>query len=125
MTDGAGAPVADAFLELWQANAAGRYATFFVNAIDHARLLASQLPDTANQPNGLPMPPKAGGPYGIAPVFLSGVAYDTTRGSWKITNDRFTTAPALKLADEMFWMGPWAGQAVKGPPTLGLPYAHA
>lgn len=105
-------------------SAAGRYATFFVDAIDHSRLLASQLPFTTNQHNGLPMPPKAGGKYGIAPVFLSGVSYDTANGTWKVTDGRFTTAAALKLADEMFWMGAWAGQQVKGPPALGLPYGR-
>jgi len=104
--------------------AAGRYAVFFVHAVDHSRLLASQLPFTAGQHNGLPLPPKAGGTYGIAPVFLSSVAYDTANGSWKVTNGRFTTAAALELSDEMFWMGAWAGQQVKGRPALGLPYLH-
>lgn len=107
---------------LHESGAAGRYAVLFVNTIDRSHLIASQLPQTTNEPNGLPMPPKAGGPYGIAPVFRSQIAYDTTTSSWKVTNGRFTTAPALKLADELFWMGTWGGEPVKGPPALGLPY---
>jgi len=108
---------------LGEAEAQDRYAQLFVNVVDKGHLLASQLPETAEQHNGLPLPPKAGGRYGIAPVFRGEVVYDTGSKRWSVGDERFTTAPALKLADEMFWAGTWAGKQVEGPPALGLPYS--
>lgn len=102
-------------------SALSRYAVSLTNAVDSSHLIASQLPSTASFNNGLPMPPKAGGTYGIAPVFRSGVAYDMANGARALTNPRFTTAQALHPSDEMFWTGIWYGLAVQGPPALGPP----
>ena len=108
---------------LGESEAQGHYAQLFVSVVDDGHLLASQLPETVGQHNGLPLPPKAGGTYGIAPVFRSEVVYDTGSESWSVGDEQFTTAPAMKLADEAFWAGTWAGKQVEGPPSLGLPFA--
>ncbi|MGD9734068.1 MAG: hypothetical protein AB7V58_00425 [Solirubrobacterales bacterium] len=102
--------------------AADRYAQLFVNVVDEGHLIASQLPETVEQHNGLPLPPKAGGKYGIAPVFQAEVSFDADSGKWSVSDGSFEAAAAMKLADEMFWTGTWAGKPVEGPPAVGLPF---
>lgn len=45
----------------------------------------------------LPLPEKAGGRFGVAPVFAGEVTYGN--GSWKVTDSRFRTSDAMFLAN--------------------------
>ena len=49
----------------------------------------------------LPMPPMAGGKYGIAPVFASSVTFNGE--GWNV-NRRFDSAGAMHAANEMIWL---------------------
>ncbi|MEE8347568.1 MAG: hypothetical protein V3S20_09490 [Dehalococcoidia bacterium] len=61
-----------------------------------------------------PPPPAAGGEFGKAPVPASEVEWDGSR--WQVTNDRFTTAWAMHLANELNWLVPHLG-SVPFPPV--------
>jgi len=61
-----------------------------------------------------PPPPAAGGPFGKAPVPASEIEWDGSR--WRVTNDRFTTAWAMHLANELNWLVPHLG-SVPFPPV--------
>ena len=56
----------------------------------------------------MPMPPMAGEPYGIAPVFASEVTFDLSAEKWVVTNDRFDTAGAMFVSTEMVWFHDYA-----------------
>ena len=49
-----------------------------------------------------PVPPKAGGAYGVAPVFATEVAWQD--GKWAVTNPRFDAAGAMHASNEMIWL---------------------
>ncbi|MEL7644857.1 MAG: hypothetical protein AAGU04_01135 [Anaerolineaceae bacterium] len=49
----------------------------------------------------LPMPPMAGGDFGIAPVFAAEITY--TSGGWEITDPRFDAAGAMHTSNEFIW----------------------
>jgi hypothetical protein len=49
----------------------------------------------------IPMPPMAGGDYGIAPVFASEVSYEA--GQWTVSNPRFDAAGAMHTSNEFIW----------------------
>lgn len=51
----------------------------------------------------MPMPPMAGAPNGIAPVFASEVTFNLTTGKWSVTDSRFDTAGAMLASNEMNW----------------------
>ncbi len=59
-------------------------------------------PESYFRYKGQPVPPKAGGTYGIAPVFGSVIAKDGT--GWKVTDMRFDTAGAMHTSNEMIWL---------------------
>ena len=61
---------------------------------------------------GMPLPPMAGGQYGIAPMFASSVTYKD--GKWEIDRT-FDTAGAMHAANEMIWLH---HDEVDGFPTL-------
>ena len=48
-----------------------------------------------------PIPPKAGGKYGIAPVFGTSVGYKD--GKYTLTDGRFDSAGAMHASNEMIW----------------------
>ncbi len=48
-----------------------------------------------------PVPPKAGGTYGVAPVFATTVAYKG--GKWQVTDPMFDAAGAMHASNEMIW----------------------
>jgi hypothetical protein len=54
-----------------------------------------------------PPPPAAGGTYGKAPVPASEIEWDGSQ--WRVTDDRFTTAWAMHLANELNWLVPHLG----------------
>lgn len=54
-----------------------------------------------------PPPPAAGGPFGKAPVPASEIEWDGSQ--WRVTDDRFTTAWAMHLANELNWLVPHLG----------------
>ncbi len=56
----------------------------------------------------VPMPPMAGKPYGIAPVFASEVTFDLSAEQWAVTNGRFDTAGAMLASNEMIWFQDYA-----------------
>jgi hypothetical protein len=49
----------------------------------------------------IPLPPMAGGDYGIAPVFASEITY--TSGQWEVTDPRFDSAGAMHTSNEFIW----------------------
>ncbi|GAG73851.1 unnamed protein product, partial [marine sediment metagenome] len=61
---------------------------------------------------GMPLPPMAGGQYGIAPMFASSVTYKD--GKWEIDRT-FDTAGAMHASNEMIWLH---HDEVDGFPTL-------
>ncbi len=61
-----------------------------------------------------PPPPAAGGPFGKAPVPASEIEWDGSQ--WSVTDDRFTTAWAMHLANELNWLVPHLG-SVPFPPV--------
>jgi len=50
---------------------------------------------------GKPMPPMAGGDFGIAPVFATEVKWDGSQ--WSVTNGNFDTAGAMHASNEFIW----------------------
>ncbi|MBE2234727.1 MAG: hypothetical protein IAE85_14635 [Anaerolinea sp.] len=50
---------------------------------------------------GMPMPPMAGGAYGVAPVFATEVTWDGSQ--WSVTNNRFDSAGAMHASNEFIW----------------------
>jgi hypothetical protein len=61
-----------------------------------------------------PPPPAAGGQFGKAPVPASEIEWDGSQ--WQVTDDRFTTAWAMHLANELNWLVPHLG-SVPFPPV--------
>jgi hypothetical protein len=49
----------------------------------------------------VPMPPMAGGEFGIAPVFATEVTWDG--GSWSVTDGDFDSAGAMHASNEFIW----------------------
>ncbi len=99
-----------------------QYGRFFVAAMDGSGLMPAQLEQTENVNKDTPLPPKAGGEYGQAPVFLTRASYEVSAAAWKVADGRFTTAQAMHLADELLWYGVSAGQPTAGPPAFGMPF---
>ncbi len=50
---------------------------------------------------GIPLPPMAGGKYGVAPVFATEVRFDGS--TWTVTDGRFDTAGAMHASNEFIW----------------------
>jgi len=50
---------------------------------------------------GKPLPPMAGGEFGIAPVFATEVQWDGAQ--WQVANDNFDTAGAMHASNEFIW----------------------
>ena len=48
-----------------------------------------------------PVPPMAGGDFGIAPVFATSVGY--SNGSWSVVDSNFDSAGAMHASNEMIW----------------------
>ena len=107
-------------LFLFESNTFGKQAgntlvSFFENVVNKAGLQQSAPPlQIAKSPfeykdvpeiffryPGMPMPPMAGGKYGIAPVFASSVTYKD--GKWNVGR-RFDTAGAMHASNEMIWL---------------------
>lgn len=49
----------------------------------------------------MPMPPMAGGAYGIAPVFATEVTWNGSQ--WSVTDGRFDSAGAMHASNEFIW----------------------
>jgi len=64
---------------------------------------------------GMPMPPMAGGEFGIAPVFATEVTWDGSQ--WSVTNDRFDSAGAMHASNEFIW---FHNDEVNGFPEVGV-----
>ncbi|MBZ0275362.1 MAG: hypothetical protein K8I60_04425 [Anaerolineae bacterium] len=60
-----------------------------------------------------PMPPMAGGEFGIAPVFAASVTLDN--GTWTADTNHFDTAGAMHASNEMIW---YHADEIYGFPTL-------
>lgn len=52
---------------------------------------------------GMPMPPMAGGSYGVAPVFAKSVTWDPLALSWTRDMTQSESAGAMRLSNEMIW----------------------
>jgi len=51
----------------------------------------------------IPIPPEAGGEFGIAPVFAGEVGWDPYGESWAVTNGDFDSAGAMHASNEFIW----------------------
>ena len=49
-----------------------------------------------------PVPPKAGGQYGVAPVFATSIGYKD--GQWAVIDSNFDAAGAMHASNEMIWL---------------------
>ncbi len=90
------------------------FTQFFLNAVNLSGLQQSVPPVgiakaefEQNEPPifygypSIPMPPMAGGDFGIAPVFASEVTWDGS--SWTVSDGNFDSAGAMHASNEMIW----------------------
>jgi len=90
------------------------FSGFFESSVNISGLIQSAPPKFVardpfeqNDPNiyygypGLPVPPLAGPPFGIAPVLGTEVTWDGNQ--WQLTNGRFDSAGAMHAANEFIW----------------------
>ena len=70
-------------------------------------------PDIFYSYPGKPMPPMAGGDFGVAPVFATKIQWDGSQ--WNVTNARFDAAGAMHAANEFIW---FHNDEVNGFPTV-------
>ena len=84
----------------------------FNGAVKLSGLQIAEGPPTGggNDEDTIPDPFHAGGEFGQSPVFATEMVYDVASGEWRLTNPRFTTAYAMALANQIMWIGTWAGQ---------------
>lgn len=92
------------------------YASFFNNTLRRGRLQRAERPETRNEDfeYTLPLPPEAGGEFGQAAVYNTEVEYDTGNDEWTVTDDTFTTAHALYLANQEIWISQWGNEFYEG-----------
>ena len=97
-----------------QAKAEEIFTGFFESAVNMSGLQQSAPPKNVakgvfeqDEPDiyyaypGMPMPPMAGGEFGIAPVFATEVSWDGSQ--WSVTNGRFDAAGAMHASNEFIW----------------------
>ena len=100
-----------------------RFADFFQAAVNESGLQIAEARATggSNDKDKIPAPADAGGQFGQAPVMATEVVYQTTTGTWEVTDSRFTTAYAMLADSQMMWMSIWGGHpSVEG---HGIPLA--
>jgi hypothetical protein len=92
------------------------YATYFNNTVRRGKLQRAERPESRNESfeHTLPLPPEAGGEFGQAAVYNTEVEYDTEGDEWSVTDDSFTTADALYLANQEIWISQWGGDFYEG-----------
>jgi hypothetical protein len=92
------------------------YATYFNNTVRRGRLQRAERPNSRNESfeHTLPLPSEAGGEFGQAAVYNTEVEYDTETDEWSVTDDSFTTADALYLANQEIWISQWGGDFYEG-----------
>jgi len=92
------------------------YASFFNNTLRRGRLQRAERHETRDEDfeHTLPLPPEAGGEFGQAAVYNTEVEYDTGADEWTVTDDTFTTAQALYLANQEIWISQWGGDFYEG-----------
>jgi hypothetical protein len=74
----------------------------------------------------MPLPPMAGGAFGIASVFASEVRWGN--GAWTVTNRRFDSAGAMHAANEFIWFHNYEVNGfpvVNGPRLASAPAGNA
>jgi hypothetical protein len=92
------------------------YATFFNNTLRRGKLQRAERPSTRNEEfeYTLPLPADAGGEFGQSAVYNTEVEYDTGADAWTVTDDTFTTAQALYLANQEIWISQWGNDFYEG-----------
>jgi hypothetical protein len=102
-------PPYDAPLDSGPSLAQKRYVRFFENAVVLSGMQQSsgvvlvepiylrREPEVHFTHPALPLPEKAGGRFGVAPVFAGEVTYEN--GKWQVTDNRFRTRDAMFLAN--------------------------
>ncbi|MFB6219604.1 MAG: plastocyanin/azurin family copper-binding protein [Halobacteriaceae archaeon] len=92
------------------------FASFFNNTMNRGRLQRAEMPPSrdsgAQYP--LPLPPKAGGQYGQAPMYTAAVEYDTGADEWSVADDSFDTEGGMYLSNQDVWVGQWGEQFYEG-----------
>nr|WP_115795651.1 plastocyanin/azurin family copper-binding protein [Halorussus sp. JP-T4] len=109
-----GVNAADAVLGI--GGAREKYASYFNQTFNRGRLQRAERPQSRSEDAeyALPLPQDAGGEFGQAAVYNTEVTYDTDADEWSVSNDRFTTAQALYLANQDIWIAQWAGDFFEG-----------
>ncbi|RDI69523.1 plasmid stabilization protein [Halopelagius longus] len=109
-----GLNAADAVLDI--EGAQDLFATYFNQTFNRGRLQRAQRPASLDPEERyvLPLPQNAGGKYGQAAVYNTEVTYLADADEWEVTDDRFTTAQALYLANQDVWIGQWGGSFYDG-----------
>ena len=87
------------------------FTTYFQNLFVRGRLQRAQKINSLypSREYVLPLPPEAGGEFGQAPVYNTEVQYDIDADEWQVTDDTFTTGPAIYLANQDVWISNWSG----------------
>jgi plastocyanin len=93
-----------------------KFASYFDQTFNRGRLQRAERPASRSEDAEytLPLPQNAGGEFGQAAVYNTEVTYDTEADEWSVSNDRFTTAQALYLANQDIWISQWAGDFFEG-----------
>jgi len=97
-----------------QAHANDLFTAVYLNLVNKSGLQLSVLPVDAGKDKfeqeepaifygylTLPMPPMAGGDFGVAPVFATEVTF--SNGAWTVTNANFESAGAMHASNEFIW----------------------
>ena len=97
-----------------QAHANDLFTAVYLNLVNKSGLQLSVLPVDAGKDKfeqeepaifygypTLPLPPMAGGDFGVAPVFATEVTFSS--GAWTVTNANFDSAGAMHASNEFIW----------------------
>lgn len=87
------------------------FSGYFENTFVRGRLQRAQLENSRypTRDHVLPLPSKAGGEFGQAQVYNTEVTYDPSSDEWEATDNTFTAAEAIYLANQNVWIGNWSG----------------
>ena len=97
------------------------FTTYFEKTFNRGQLQRAQKMNSLypSREHVLPLPPKAGGEFCQAPVYNTEVEYDVQADEWQVTDDTFTTGPAIYLANQDVWTSNWNGGFYHGRGVLG------
>jgi len=92
------------------------FAAFFDNTMNRGRLQRAEMPPSRDPEaeHTLPLPPKAGGEFGQAPMYNRELEYDPGADEWSVTDDTFDAEAGMYLSNQDVWVGQWGGNFYQG-----------